>query len=168
MYFQVAAEDPSSSPPDFIDRRDHATSLESVAAARQRAAALTGAGEPQQLLVGGVTGRFFDVLGVAPTLGRIVFPAAEGEPEKLAVLSYGLWQQSFGGDAGAVGRSIHLDGMAVGYLTASIASKLLLGPLLGIGIIALLDIQQPVRNTLLVCACLPTAINAISCSALKV
>ena len=51
--------------------------------------------------------------------------------------------------------------MALGYLSASIAAKLLLGPLLGIGIIALMDVQQPGRNTLLVCACLPTAINAL-------
>jgi putative ABC transport system permease protein len=59
-----------------------------------------------------VTGGFFETLGVAPVAGR-VFTAQEdrrgcGSPG--AVISYGFWEREFGGDAGAIGRKLSLDG----------------------------------------------------------
>jgi len=51
------------------------------------------------------------MLGVKPMLGRI-FAADEDHPGKpdTAVLTYGLWKDTFGGDPGLVGRNITLDG----------------------------------------------------------
>lgn len=46
-------------------------------------------------------------------------------------------------------------------LPVSIGAKLILGPALGIGLIALFGIQAPVRDTLLICSCLPTAVNCL-------
>ena len=46
-------------------------------------------------------------------------------------------------------------------LAVSIGAKLILGPALGIGLITLFGIQAPVRDTLLICSCLPTAINCL-------
>jgi predicted permease len=50
------------------------------------------------------------MLGVKPMLGRI-FTADEDHPGKpdTVVLTYGLWQQAFGGDPNLVGHSITLD-----------------------------------------------------------
>ena len=57
-----------------------------------------------------VTPNFFDVLGVEPHLGR-TFAQDEDKPGKnrVAVISYPLWQRVFGADPEAVGRKIQLD-----------------------------------------------------------
>src|SRR5262249_13187157 len=56
-------------------------------------------------------GSFFDVLGVAPALGRAIEPSDDrpGAPH-VAVISYGLWQRRFGRDSGIVGRDVLLNG----------------------------------------------------------
>ncbi|HEY7290274.1 MAG TPA: ABC transporter permease [Vicinamibacterales bacterium] len=74
---------------------------------------LTGFGEPQGLKSLGVSGDFFDVLGVRPLMGRTF---SEDEmydgKSRVAVLSFGLWQSVFGGDPQTVGRTITLSGRA--------------------------------------------------------
>jgi predicted permease len=61
-----------------------------------------------------VSGNFFDTLGIGPALGRTLAPSDDqpGAPP-VAVLSYGYWQRAFGGDPGAVGRTIWLNNAAV-------------------------------------------------------
>lgn len=53
----------------------------------------------------------FDVLGAKPFLGR-TFRPGEDRPgaEPVIVLSYGLWQQAFGGDRDIVGRRVEVGG----------------------------------------------------------
>jgi putative ABC transport system permease protein len=57
------------------------------------------------------TDNFFDLYGVQPLLGRTY---RQGEVENgknhVVVLSYEVWQQYFGGDKSALGRSVDLDG----------------------------------------------------------
>lgn len=76
-------------------------------------ATLTGEGEPRLLKAAGVTGNFFDVLGVRPQFGRALVPnetwSADGKPHA-AVLSDRLWRTQFGGDPRVVGRSLVVDG----------------------------------------------------------
>ena len=81
-----------------------------VAAARPGRSTLTGAGEPRSLRSARVTANFFDLLGVAPAVGRGFQPAdaAVGAPGT-ALLTHDLWQGAFGGDAGIVGRVLTLD-----------------------------------------------------------
>jgi predicted permease len=67
---------------------------------------LTGSGEPQRLTGVAVTADLIPLLGVRPALGRVFAP---GE-EQTAILSNALWQQSFHGDSGVLGRTIALDG----------------------------------------------------------
>jgi putative ABC transport system permease protein len=57
-----------------------------------------------------VTHELFSVLRVAPLLGR-TFTADEEEDgrERVAVISFGFWQQEFGGDPDVVGRTMTLD-----------------------------------------------------------
>jgi putative ABC transport system permease protein len=54
---------------------------------------------------------FFDVFGVQPVFGR-TFRRGEDQPGKsdVAVLSYEVWQNNFGGQPGIVGQTIRLDG----------------------------------------------------------
>ena len=57
-----------------------------------------------------VTGRFFEVLGVNPVLGRVFAPADDVEgAENVLLLSYGLWQRRYGGTADVIGRRLILD-----------------------------------------------------------
>jgi len=72
---------------------------------------LTGHGTPQRLFAGRVTANFFDVLGVSPFLGRGFRPGEDApNAARIALLTYGLWQQQFGGDTGVVGRPLTLNG----------------------------------------------------------
>jgi len=99
------------SPATFAALRDRAQSFEGLAAVAVEAFTLTGDGEPQKVEARRVTGSFSSVLGVAPALGRAIEPADDlpGAPH-VAVLSHGLWQRRFGGDAGVVGRDVLMNG----------------------------------------------------------
>jgi putative ABC transport system permease protein len=83
---------------------------------------LTGGNEPEQVSGVRVTASFFDVLGVAPELGR-TFLEEEEEPghDRVVVLSHGLWQRRYGGDPSLVGKTIQVDGrdhVVVGVMPA--------------------------------------------------
>ncbi len=58
-----------------------------------------------------VSGNYFHVLRVKPWRGRLLTSADDEKPggHPLAVLGYGLWQRSFGGDGGIVGRTVRLN-----------------------------------------------------------
>ena len=57
------------------------------------------------------TDYFFDVLGVKPLLGRTFLPGEDQDGRNnVAVLSYEVWQQNFGGNPGVIGQSVHIDG----------------------------------------------------------
>jgi putative ABC transport system permease protein len=59
------------------------------------------------------TGRYFEVLGVRPILGRMLTPADDtrgGGPDgAVAVISYSYWQGRFGGAADAIGRTVTIE-----------------------------------------------------------
>jgi putative ABC transport system permease protein len=59
-----------------------------------------------------VSGNFFDVLRVQPSLGRLISPPDDyhGCGAQSAVVSYGFWQREFGGNPGVLDRKIMLDG----------------------------------------------------------
>ena len=97
--------------PDFLDFQEQSTVFEDLAALSGRTPTLTGAGDPERLEAAAVTANYFRVLGVEPALGRSFAPDEERPGNhRAAVLSHGLWQERFGGDPLAVGRSITLDG----------------------------------------------------------
>jgi predicted permease len=74
---------------------------------------LTGSADPELLEGVRVSQGFFPALGKLPVLGR-TFTTEEDQPgnELEVVLSYGLWKSRFGGEAGVVGRVIHLNGFS--------------------------------------------------------
>ena len=79
---------------------------------------------PVRLGCARVEANFLPVLGLEPILGRN-FTADEDRPnsgERVALLSFGLWQSRFGRDPGIVGRTISIDSQPmriVGVLPAS-------------------------------------------------
>ncbi len=92
---------------DFRDWQRQTRTFESLAAYDGTSLNLTGTGEPERLEGSAVTSGFFATLGVSPVLGR---EFRSDDAESVAILSYALWQRRFGGDAGIVGKSIHVEG----------------------------------------------------------
>ncbi|MGB6598606.1 MAG: ABC transporter permease [Candidatus Acidiferrum sp.] len=96
---------------NYIDWRDQSTSFEGMGAADYWSANLSGVDSPEHILGLKVTQSLLPMLGVEPLLGRLF---VEGEDQKGAdhqvILSYGLWQRRFSGDANVLGKIISLDG----------------------------------------------------------
>lgn len=110
-------------PANYADWKSQNQTFDEVAAIDGRGFDLTGDGEPQRVEAYGVTANFFSTLGVEPLLGRTVL-ADDDRPEanKVAVLSYRLWQSRYGGERGIIGREILLNGekyAVVGIMPAS-------------------------------------------------
>ena len=105
----------ASSYPDFLDIRAQARSFSGLAALATRPATLTGpGGEPARVRSTSVTSDLWPMLAARPLIGRALLPEDEqpGAPA-VALLSHALWQSRFGGDRGAVGRTVTLDGLPV-------------------------------------------------------
>jgi predicted permease len=102
--------------PQWEYLRDHQDFLGGVAAQGGARFNLNAGGEARPVVGMFVSGRFFDVLGAVPVVGR-GFTAEDdrrrGGPDgPVAVLSYGFWQSEYGGDRQVIGRGIYLDGHA--------------------------------------------------------
>jgi putative ABC transport system permease protein len=100
----------SVSPANWMDwQRDNRT-FHAMAAWRNVNYTLTGVGDPMRLNAQVVSWEFFPVIGVQPLLGRT--PSEKDDQPNaplVAVISYRLWQQRFGGDSGVVGRMVQLN-----------------------------------------------------------
>jgi predicted permease len=97
--------------PDYYDRLKGAPAFEEQALFNGPDLTIGSAGSVQQVRGMGVTPSFFRVLKAKPLFGRL-FTDEEGEvgQERKAVLSYGLWQELYGGDKSVVGQDIRIFG----------------------------------------------------------
>ncbi|HTG87962.1 MAG TPA: ABC transporter permease, partial [Pyrinomonadaceae bacterium] len=107
--------------PDYQDYQQN-TVFEGLAAYTGGGAILSGSGEPERIGAPRVSANFFNVLGVDPLIGR-TFQAGEDVPNgpRVTVLTYGLWQRRFGGNPGAIGQAVTINGdsyTVVGVLPA--------------------------------------------------
>jgi len=59
-----------------------------------------------------VTGNYFEVLGLRPTLGRLFLPSEGKTPgaDPVIVLGYSFWKAGLGGDPAIVGSKVSVDG----------------------------------------------------------
>jgi putative ABC transport system permease protein len=110
------------SAPDFMSVRQDAQMFEQIEAFDVAPQTLTGVGEPQEITTGVVTAGLFDFLGFDVPVGRTFLPDENRAGRAtVAILSQGLWQRMFGGNASALGRSVTLGGRSytiVGVLAA--------------------------------------------------
>jgi putative ABC transport system permease protein len=102
---------PGASPAKFQHWREQATVVRDVTAYRGTVMNYTGGAAPEQVRASQVSVDYFRLFGAPVVLGR-TFSTEEDRPggERVAVLSYGLWQRRFGGDPKVLGRSISLSG----------------------------------------------------------
>jgi putative ABC transport system permease protein len=98
------------SPPNFVDWQIQNRTLEYMAAYNEAQMTLSGGAAPERIDAVFVGQAIFDVLGVQPLRGRGFADAEmrQGGPPA-AILSHGLWQQRFGGDADALGKPLTID-----------------------------------------------------------
>jgi macrolide transport system ATP-binding/permease protein len=100
--------------PNYADLRDRNTVFEALAAYRPMAEpfGLTVDGSAQQAYGTEVSANYFDVAGVAMTLGR-AFGADDDRlerPSPVIVISHRLWERRFNRDRNVVGRVVRLNG----------------------------------------------------------
>jgi predicted permease len=88
--------------------KERSRTLASVSAAFRRGYVVTGRGDAASVLGMAVSEEFFDTMGVAPLMGRALRAGDTGTAA--AVLSYGFWQQQFGGAGEVVGTTVMLNG----------------------------------------------------------
>jgi putative ABC transport system permease protein len=96
---------------NYLDWRDQNRSFQQMGAADFWSPNLTGIDSPEHVRGLKVTQNLFPILGIQPLLGRWF---AEGEDrvgsEHEVILSYGLWQRRFSGDANVLGKTAVLNG----------------------------------------------------------
>jgi putative ABC transport system permease protein len=100
----------NATPANFLDWRTRSRSFEGLAAFRSESYVLSSADRPERVGGAMVNANFFDVLGVAPALGRRFEPRDEGSgAARVAILGDGLWKRRFGGRPDVIGQAIRLN-----------------------------------------------------------
>jgi predicted permease len=97
----------------YFTYREEGRTFQDVGLWTEGAASVTGLAEPERVTVLRVTDGVIPLLGVPPLLGRSFSRQDDqaGSPPTV-MLSHGYWQSKLGGDPGAVGRRLVIDGEA--------------------------------------------------------
>jgi predicted permease len=94
---------------EFDLLREHAGSFSGVMASQSRLDTWQfsiGGGAPEEARGRLVSGGFFDVLGVAPAIGRLFTTTEDHGEAAFAVISYAYWQRRFGGRPDVIGETL--------------------------------------------------------------
>ena len=97
---------------DYLDWRAQSRSFSNMTAAVFDDFTVSGGLAPQRVAGARVSSSFFQVLGVAPALGREILPEEnQFDGNKVVVLSEELWKERFGGDRRVVGSLVKINGV---------------------------------------------------------
>ena len=98
--------------PEYTDLQTNVQALEGLVAYQFNSAVLTVGDVPAMGAVELVSGNFFDVLGVPVSPGRGFRTNEDEVPgrDAVVVISHALWQSRFGGDPGAIGATVRVNG----------------------------------------------------------
>src|SRR5271167_859285 len=101
-----------SSPADYRVWRSNNHSFDDMGAFSNGGVSLSLEGHaPEELVSSSITASLFPTMGVEPFLGHGFTERNEQWGEhRVAILSYGLWERTFGSDPNVVGRQVHLGG----------------------------------------------------------
>ncbi len=99
------------SPANYRDWKRMGRSFTKMAAYHTGSMNMVGVGDPEQIEYTEVSADLLPILGAQAAMGRVFTTEDDrtGAPGT-ALLSYGFWQERFGGDAGVLGRKVVLDG----------------------------------------------------------
>jgi len=116
LYLRQSTDGPgganiSFSVPEVTDIRAGAPALGEIAEYSAWSVTLQGEKDAVKIDAGLVTGNFFEIMGLAPVLGRLTRPADDGPGvPPVMVLTHAYWMRRFGGDSSIVGRTVRTDG----------------------------------------------------------
>jgi predicted permease len=97
--------------PEVVDYREGTSALQGFAEYSEIPATLLGEEDPARVLAGVVTGNYFEVMGLAPVLGRLFESIDDGpNADPSMVLTQAYWLQHFGGDRDVVGTTVRFNG----------------------------------------------------------
>ena len=95
---------------EVLDYRAQSQALEDVVEYHSLWFSLMGRGDPERVLSGVVSWQFFDLMGVAPLVGRSFLPEDdELSAPPVLMLSHEYWHRSFGGDSSVVGQTVRMN-----------------------------------------------------------
>ena len=100
--------------PDYVEWREQAKSLQSLAVVRWQSVNLTGGELPERLTGSFTSASLFSLLGAKALAGRLFLPDETeiASVRQVAVISEGLWRRQFGAEPGTVGKSVALNGQS--------------------------------------------------------
>ena len=102
---------PHDSSKQFHDWREQSAYLANAALVEEADVNIDAAHAAVRVHAAGASWNLFTVLGTPAALGRTFLPGEDAlNSNQVVVISYGLWQQLFGGDRSAVGSSIRVNG----------------------------------------------------------
>ena len=109
-YKKLAMDFPGLSAPDYADTASLHDLVEAAAIEKGTSLNTEHDGRVEHLTAARVSAQWFQVFGARPILGR-TFTTEEDQPNAgpVAVISYGLWQQVFGGSRDVIGQTLLLD-----------------------------------------------------------
>ncbi len=96
-------------PAEFIEWRRLNNVFVDLAATQPVDITVSGDGEPEHVPARKASWTLWNVLRVAPMLGRGFTEAEDENGARVAVISHGLWQRRFGGAGSVIGRKISLN-----------------------------------------------------------
>jgi putative ABC transport system permease protein len=95
--------------PNFLDWRARQRSFEGLALSRHGEFTLTGGGQARRVVARTITGNFFQVVGVQPSLGRGFRDGDDtAGAEPVAIVSHEFWRRQLNQDPAALGRALDL------------------------------------------------------------
>jgi putative ABC transport system permease protein len=97
-------------PADIQYWMDHAQSTSGIAPMSGGSTTVTTGGEPDRLRYSAVTPAFFDVMRVAPLMGRVFTAAESAAEEHVVVVSHELWRSRLNGASDFSAMTLELDG----------------------------------------------------------
>jgi macrolide transport system ATP-binding/permease protein len=118
--------------PEFELLRDHNSSFADLSVEAPIAQLhLVSGGDSEEVRGEFVSGNYFSLLGIRPSLGREFLADEDAAPgrDAVAVISDGLWLGEFNRDPGVLGREIHING--VGFKVIGVAPPKFHGALKG-------------------------------------
>src|SRR6266436_9408666 len=105
----IGVENANFSVPEIRDLRAGTKTLSSIGDFSTIGFTMVGLGDPREVRAGVVGGSYFDVMGLRPVLGRLLYTHDDGpNAAGAAVLTYRFWTTTLKSDPSVIGKQIRL------------------------------------------------------------